>query len=83
MRELIFAMDPAQKQALREAATDHPMEELLGILVERKLLESGEIESIPEAQAVVDLPWNQRELKAFCEGDRHDFTIAYGDESPQ
>ena len=83
MRELVFAMDPAQKQQLREAATDHPMDVLLGVLVERKLLESGEIESIPEAHAIVDLPWNQREIKAFCEEERHDFTISYGDESPQ
>lgn len=82
MRELVFAMDPAQKQQLREVATDHPMEELLGALVEQKLLETGEIESIPEAQAVVELPWNRQEIKAFCEEDRQEFTISFGEEMP-
>ena len=79
---MIFAMDPAQKQQLREVAADHPMEELLGVLVERKLLEAGEIASIPEAQAVVELPWNRQEINAFCEEDRQEFTISFGEEMP-
>ena len=73
-------MEPDQKQRLKEAATDHPVEVLLGALVMNKLLETGEVGSVPDAQAIVRLPENQQELRQFCEEDRTEFRLSDGDE---